>query len=123
MTKYVLDVGNCPPDHAAIRRMIETNFDAKVLQAHHLQDTLATLEQKEIALVLVNRKLDQDYSDGMKIVEKITGSPELSAIPVMLVTNYEEHQQQAMAKGAVRGFGKLSLGDPSTLENLKQALE
>jgi CheY-like chemotaxis protein len=123
MTKYVLDVGNCPPDHSAIRRLIESNFDAKVLQAHHLQDTLSTLQQQQVTLVLVNRKLDQDYSDGMRIVDQIKQVPEWSEIPVMLVTNYEEHQELAIKKGAVRGFGKLSLGSAETRENLKQYLE
>ena len=31
----------------------------------------------------------------------------------MMITNYEEHQQQAVQAGAVRGFGKLTLRKPT----------
>lgn len=40
----------------------------------------------------------------------------LQDIPVMLVTNYVEHQQAAIQLGAMQGFGKLSLSDPQTTE-------
>jgi hypothetical protein len=33
MSKRVLDVGNCVPDHAAIRRLLETTFHADVVPA------------------------------------------------------------------------------------------
>jgi hypothetical protein len=40
----------------------------------------------------------------------------------MLVTNYPEHQAQAMAEGAEPGFGKLSLDSQETREKLAQFL-
>jgi CheY-like chemotaxis protein len=122
MKKRVLDVGNCVPDHAAIRRMITMNFSAEVLQTQHLEDTLATLRQQKVDLVLVNRKLDADYSDGLAVIEQIKSTPELRDVPIMMVTNYADHQQQAMAAGAELGFGKLSLSEPETLERLKKFL-
>ena len=60
----VLDVGNCVPDHASIKRMLLANFDVEVLQTHQVQDTLALLRKQPVDLVLINRKLDCDYSDG-----------------------------------------------------------
>lgn len=118
MPKRVLDVGQCVPDHAAIRRMLERQFGAAVEQAHELADTLERLRQAEFDLVLVNRKLDADYSDGMEILEAIKADPHLAEVPVMLVTNYPEHQQRAVAAGAVPGFGKNALSSPETLERL-----
>jgi hypothetical protein len=41
---------------------------------------------------------------------------------VMLITNHAEHQDAAMAIGAVRGFGKLEYGKPETLERLQPIL-
>ncbi len=123
MPKYVLDVGNCPPDHAAIRRVIDRNFDAVVLQAHVASDALATLERHRVDLVLVNRKLDQDYSDGLDVIAQIKSHPKFAEIPVMLVTNYEEHQQRAIQAGAEQGFGKLSLSNDETIDNLRRFLE
>ena len=60
MAKRVLDVGNCVPDHAAIRTMLERTFGAEVLQTDGPDDTLALLCREPVDLVLVNRKLDQD---------------------------------------------------------------
>lgn len=122
MTQTVLDVGNCSPDHASIKRMLEANFDVTVLQAHNAKDTLSVLNSRQIDLVLINRKLDEDYSDGIEILKLIKADPKLSGVPVMLVTNYEEHQAQAISMGAIAGFGKLSLTSPVTHQRIASAL-
>ncbi len=123
MTKRVLDVGNCVPDHAAIRQMLETTFAAEVLQTHGPDDTLAALRRERVDLVLVNRKLDQDDSDGLEIIRAIKADPGLAAIPCMLVTNYPDQQASAVAAGAVRGFGKQELRAKSTQEHLAEVLK
>jgi CheY-like chemotaxis protein len=122
MKKRVLDVGNCPPDHAAIRHLIESHFAAVVVQAHHADDALHILRQDRVDLVLVNRKLDRDYSDGLRIIREIKADPALADTPVMLITNYDDHQQRAMQAGALPGFGKLALQDALTLERLRAVL-
>ena len=122
MTKLVLDVGNCPPDFAAIRDLVEGHFDAKVVQAHSATDSVQTLENQTVDLVLVNRKLDQDYSDGIDVIRRIKSDPSLKSAPVMLVTNYEDHQQLAIDAGAERGFGKLTMSDAATIERLAKYL-
>lgn len=68
--------------------------------------------------MLINRKLDIDYNDGLEILKAIKADPQLAAMSVMLVTNYPEHQQTAVAAGAVPGFGKDSLRSPQTVERL-----
>jgi CheY-like chemotaxis protein len=73
--------------------------------------------------VLVNRKLDTDYSDGIEVIRAIKADSSTSAVPVMLVTNYPEHQETAIAVGAIRGFGKLEFGKPETRETLAAVLE
>jgi CheY-like chemotaxis protein len=122
MSKTVLDVGNCGPDHSAIRKMLTTSFGVQVVQAHNAAETLEILHSQTIDLVLVNRKLDEDYSDGIEIIKLIKADPNLSAMPVMLVTNIEEHQQQAMVIGAQRGFGKLALNASATIALLGEVL-
>jgi CheY-like chemotaxis protein len=122
VTKRVLDVGNCGPDFVSIRRFLTRHFDCEVLQAHGPEDALAELRRGDIALVLINRKLDRDYSDGIEIVRQIKADPLLCNTPVMLVTNYAEHQDAAVDVGAERGFGKLELGSAETLERLKPLL-
>lgn len=80
------------------------------------------LRSRSIDLVLVNRKLDEDYSDGIEIIKAIKADSALATIPVMLITNYEEHQEQAISIGALRGFGKLSMKAPETLQRIESAL-
>ncbi len=119
MTKRVLDVGNCGPDFGAISRFLTANFDCQVDQAHGPDDTLAKLRKGDYALVLINRKLDRDYSDGIEILKQLKADSELQSVPVMLVTNLAEHQDAAVAVGAERGFGKLEFEKPETLERLQ----
>ena len=120
--KRVLDVGNCPPDHGAISSLLRKQFGAEVVQAHGPDDALSALRKKKFDLVLVNRKLDQDYSDGLEIIKQIKADRSLAAIPCMLITNYAEHQATAVSAGAEPGFGKLSLSAPETIERLKKHL-
>lgn len=122
MPKIVVDCGNCGPDYNAIRQMVQANFDAVVLQTHGLEDTLELLAQRQVDLITVNRKLDRDYTDGMDVIRGIKADARYADLPVMLVTNYEEHQESAEKEGAVRGFGKLSVREPSTITLLQKYL-
>ncbi|MBS0210513.1 MAG: response regulator [Planctomycetes bacterium] len=121
--KRVLDVGQCVPDHAAIRRLVEGTFGAEVVQTHGPEDTLAALTGGHFDLVLINRKLDADYTDGIEILKQIKADPRIAAVPVMLVTNYAEHQQASVAAGGAPGFGKAELSQPETHERLRKYLE
>ncbi len=122
MPKTLLDCGNCGPDFNTIRQMVNASFRASVIQSHGCQDTLEILRTRKIDLVTVNRKLDRDYSDGMEVIKAIKADPDLESVPVMLVSNYEEHQQAAVEVGCVPGFGKLAMNEPSTREALEPFL-
>jgi len=122
MSKRVLDVGQCSPDHAAIRRLIESKFDAEVVQTHGPEDAFAELRSGEFHLVLINRKLDRDHTDGIDILLQIKADTALDHLPVMLITNFEEHHQIALDAGGTRGFGKAELDDPATHERLAAIL-
>jgi CheY-like chemotaxis protein len=122
MRKIVLDVGNCGPDHAALSAMLQQGFNAEILKADMWSDTLQVLQSQHVDLVLVNRKLDIDYSDGLEIIRHMKSDPLLQSIPVMLITNYAEYQQAAVALGAEYGFGKLELRAPETKARLAKCL-
>ncbi|TWU42909.1 PleD family two-component system response regulator [Novipirellula artificiosorum] len=122
MAKLLVDCGNCGPDFQSIRRMVSSRFKASVVQTHGLEDTLQVLRTRKVDLVTINRKLDRDYTDGLEVLAKIKADAEVGAVPVMLVTNYDEHQQSAMDVGGVLGFGKLSLEDEATRELLEPYL-
>ena len=118
MKKRVLDVGQCGPDHLALRKLVEDHFDAEVVQAHLPADALDALRRSRIDLVLVNRKLDADYTDGLEIIRQIKADRQFADIPCMLITNFAEHQELAVAAGAEPGFGKLELDLPATVDRL-----
>lgn len=122
MKKRVLDVGNCVPDHAAVRRLMEDTFDAEVAQAHGPEDALKMLRQGHFDLVVVNRKLDRDYTDGLDIIKAIKADAELAPVPCMLITNYPDQQQVAVEAGAEPGFGKKSLHSEETHARLAKFL-
>lgn len=122
MAKRVLDVGNCGPDHASIRQLFQQRFGCEVDRADQAADALEKLRSRTFDLVVVNRKLDIDYTDGVEVIRQIKADPALAAVPVMLITNYAEHQAEAVAAGALRGFGKLEFGEPETIQRIQAAL-
>jgi len=122
MVKTLVDCGNCGPDYNSIRQMVTSHFNAVVVQTHGAEDTLEVLRSRQVDLVTVNRKLDRDYTDGLDVIKQIKADESFKDLPVMLVTNYDEHQETAMQEGAVRGFGKLEIGSAETIEKLQPFL-
>ena len=121
--KRILSVGQCFADHSAIARTLEKYFTAEVVAADDAGEALAHLRQEAFDLVLVNRILDRDGSQGLEFIKQITADESLKRVPVMLVSNYEDNQKQAVASGAVAGFGKAALGQPHMLTRLRQILQ
>ncbi len=123
MTNTVLDIGNCNPDHDTIAKMLTSNFDVVVLRAHELCDALQILSQRKVDLIVINRKLDIDYSDGIEILRHLKQDAAYKGIPTMIITNYAEQQLAAVAEGAEYGFGKLQYSEPATRDRLSRFLE
>ena len=63
------------------------------------------------------RDRDATGSGGLDIIKELVADEKFTA-PLMLVSNYPESQAEAVAAGAVQGFGKAELDKPSTLEML-----
>ncbi len=120
--RTVVSVGQCRPDHAAITHFLKSNFDVEVVATDLADDSLTIIRESEVHLVLINRKLDADYSDGMDILKTMKDDPKLAGIPVMLVSNFPEWQQKAVDAGATYGFGKAELHQPDTVDRVRGAL-
>ena len=103
--------------------MLEDNFDVEIVQVQSHDETLAALSDSEFHLVLINRKLDRDYSDGIEILRAIKADDTIAHVPVMLITNFDEHHQMAIDAGGHRGFGKAEIDAPTTLERLSEILD
>lgn len=122
MKKTVLDVGNCRSDHAWIASTLQSRFDVEVLRAATANEAIQVLDSRSIDLVLVNRRIDGDGSEGVDLVRRVKQSPKSAAVPVMLISNYPEAQAAAVAAGAEEGFGKGSLHSPETVRKLERFL-
>lgn len=121
-TARVLDVGNCDPDHGAIRWMIERNFDAQVDRATVESEAEAALAETAYDLVLVNRLLFANGHEGLKVIRVLKCNERTAKVPVMIISNFREAQEAAVAAGAVQGFGKSEIGSRETIENLANYL-
>ena len=122
MKKRVLDVGNCHADHASIRRLIEEEFAAEVVRAQFQDEAVQMLREDAFDLVLVNRKLDRDRSEGLTLIRTLKADRRLARIPVMLISNFADSQEDAVEAGALPGFGKRDLSSGEALEPLRRVL-
>ena len=121
----VITVGQCGYDNSRIRsliRSIDSTVEIKETDSH--QETMEVLASLgEAALVLVNRVFDMDGSSGMDLISQLKSKEsEFAAIPVMLVSNYEKSQAEAIANGAIPGFGKSELQSVETRRKIESVL-
>jgi DNA-binding response OmpR family regulator len=120
--KRVLSVGQCAADHWSLSRTLRSAFGADVTGADTADEALAALRGGGYDLVLVNRVFDYDGSSGVAFVRRVKGDEALRGVPVMLVSNYDGAQEEAVAAGAERGFGKAALGQPPMLARVRPFL-
>ncbi len=119
----VLDVGQCDYDHGHIRQLLATSFEADVQRSHSIDDAINSLHESNFDLVLVNRIFDRGGAEGLDLVKQMKSDDAISNVPVMIISNYADAQEKAVAAGAVRGFGKSALTDRQTLELLSEVLK
>ena len=120
--KRVLSVGQCYADHGSITRTLGQHFGAEVVAADSAEEAKDRLRREAFDLVLVNRVLDANGHSGLDVIRQIKGDDESQKVPVMLVSNYDDAQEQAVGLGAERGFGKAALGHPAMLGRLERWL-
>jgi two-component system chemotaxis response regulator CheY len=121
-TRKVLSVGQCRPDHGRIAHVLRSTFGVEVVAADSAEQAERLLRQDSFNLVLVNRIFDADGDSGIDLIRRVQGDEQLRNVPILLVSNYEEAQAQAIAAGARPGFGKAALQAPATIELLREHL-
>lgn len=122
MPKKVALVGHCGADSAYLRIAVSgAAKDVSVLTAQD-ESSLNKYISDGVDLVLLNRQLDYGFSteEGVELIRDLRlKHPHLK---LMLVTNYDNVQQQAIQAGALPGFGKRELGSAKVKELLRNAL-
>ena len=120
--KRVLSLGQCGADHWSIENLLQRHCDALVVGVATFDEALTELRRGGVDLALVNRLMNYGGASGLDFIAELKRDPELSKIPVMLVSNLRDAQRQAVELGALPGFGKAALNDPATLERLRGVL-
>ena len=119
--KSVLSIGQCCADHSSISRLINQHFQVEIINADSSTEAFSLIDSKNFSLILVNRIFDSNAESGLEFIEKYC-SKKASASPIMLVSNFEQSQNDAHKLGADKGFGKNALTSPDTLLKLKKHL-
>lgn len=112
--KRVLAVGNCGFDQRALQMLLAREFQAETSGADSATEALREAQTGKYDLILINRLLDADGSEGLAILRDLKQDSATRHLPVMLITNFADQQALAIAAGAEPGFGKKTLHEPTT---------
>lgn len=114
---HIALVGHCGFDSGSLSRFAKQAAPLAEITRVNDQAAVDALA-KPGTLLLINRVLDGSFrtSSGIDMIKSLANQDEGPA--VMLISNYEDAQQEAMDAGALRGFGKSHLGDSITLARL-----
>ncbi len=118
--KTVLDVGQCGYDGPRMTKMLRAQVGVHVDSADTLAEAGEKITAKRYDLVLVNRELAFEGTEGLDLIRAMRESG--NGTPVMLVSDKPDAQTEAERLGAVHGFGKSSLDDPATVELIRGAM-
>ena len=122
-TSRIVLVGHCGFDSASIQRAASHAAPNATVTRVNDQSSLGKAATPD-ALLLINRVLDGSFSadDGIALIEQLAQSHPDAAPRMMLISNYEDAQRDAVAAGALQGFGKADLGDDTATDRIRNAL-
>lgn len=120
MPKRVLSIGNCSYDHSTLSAALAKNFQVEMHAADTAADATEAVKHGPFDLIVVNRLFDSNGESGIELIKQLK---ETVKAPMMLITNYPEYQQEAVAVGAVPGFGKGQVGKPALIEIVGEYLK
>jgi len=115
-------VGHCGPDSSYLR-MAVARVQRNLIVSMADDDAELSREIGQGAeLLLLNRVLDYGFeqTDGAALIAELRAR--FPDVKMMLVSNYPEAQAEAVAAGALPGFGKRELGSERVTKLLREAL-
>jgi two-component system, chemotaxis family, chemotaxis protein CheY len=123
MSKKILLVGHCGPDNSYLRMVLKRAIDGvEIKAADDSAEFSKALQTEQFDLVLFNRELGYgfDPAQGVEAIRVLkVGQPNLRT---MLISNYPDAQKEAVAAGALPGFGKREMTSPRVAELLRNAV-
>ena len=120
MSKRILLVGHCGVDGPRLKEELSKGLPSVVVDRINSDSDLREACERGADLLLVNREPVGFDGEGLEIIKVVkTDYPDCK---VMLVSDYEDAQREAVSAGAVEGFGKSEMGSPELIQHVKQAL-
>lgn len=119
MPTFIL-IGHCGADRHLLKNAINRAVPGSTIEfaADH-----ATLRQHldSAPILLINRVLDGGFEtdSGVELISTLAKSEPKARM--LLISNHDDAQQQAVAAGALPGFGKRDVNSPRTAELLRSA--
>src|SRR5262245_5870920 len=95
----LLDVGNCNPDHSMIRQMLTENFEVTIDRVMFVDEAMEKLNSNRYDLVLFNRLVFDDGSEGIELLRRAKAESNLANTPMMMISNFPEAQAASQAAG------------------------
>lgn len=123
MAQRIALIGHCGPDSSYLRMAVSRAVKGAQVVAADDTASVDRLITEGVDLLLFNRVLGYGFDDteGVAVIRKLRAAyPNLK---MMLVSNFPEAQAEAVAAGALPGFGKRELGSPRVAELIRSALE
>lgn len=118
--KQIVLVGHCGIDGPRLQQEIGSKIpQANVTRVNSDEDLNRACESPD-ALLLVNREPVGFDCDGLTIIRDVCKGP--TRAKVMLVSDYEDAQDEAQKLGALPGFGKSEIGEDSLIDRIRGAL-
>lgn len=115
-------VGHCGPDASYL--MLAAKKAVPAAEVVRIDDDTALdafLAGGGEGLLLVNRVLDGEFGgdSGIELIRRLRQSH--ATVALMLVSNFDSAQEEAIQAGAMRGFGKREIGGAKVNELIKNA--
>ncbi len=121
--RKLLIVGQCDFDYQRISFVLSKIYDIEFHRADSFDDAIQKSLDQQFDLIMINRLMDLDRSEGMAILHELKSNPQTENTPAMIISDYQDAQEAAVAAGASPGFGKARLDTPQTFELLSNFLQ
>lgn len=121
MSKVLL-VGHCAPDNTYLRMAVKSVAGDVTLSMADDGPALERALAQGIDLVLFNRELGYDFEPALGVEMIRNLKPRYPQVKMMLISNHVDAQAEAVAAGALPGFGKRQIGSPQVRQLLREAM-
>ena len=122
MSKRILLVGHCGVDGPRMQSEISDFLaDADVVRINCDQDLACAVDQGADLLLINREPLGFEPKLGQDLIREL--HEKYPDQKLVLVSDYDDAQEEATEAGALPGFGKSDIGSPKFEETIRQALE